>query len=79
MSRQIRISDEAYEVIAGQAVINRRRILADQVDAMVLPLPSKSFDTPTQALEQLLSEAGATVVDTGKPKDYSALQKKKTK
>lgn len=42
MSKQIRVSDAAYAVIEREAKRNHRSVIADQVDAMVLPL--KSFD-----------------------------------
>ena len=39
MSKQIRVSDAAYEVIKSQAELNKRRVLADQVDVMLLDIP----------------------------------------
>lgn len=72
MSKQIRVSDAAYEVIKSQAELNKRRVLADQVDVMLLDIPvSPGASWPLRQREQLLDTEKIQQVIDDNPSVYA--------
>jgi len=62
MSKQIRVSDEAYAVIEREAKRNHRSVIADQVDAMVLPPIKMVYDPNSREL--LDRPIGSSLLET---------------